>query len=239
MKKCVKCGRNYDDSLLVCEICDLYLIKDVAYETKNSNNESYGENNFESSHIKNEASQTTNRRSGGRRSRVVSVDEGENVNSNSSNNPDRRTVFSDSDEDSIEPIYTGESRRTARRQRKPHRFGRRLLPVMRIAVPIILIIVAAIFIIMNWVTIREFLRACIIGALVGGTIIIFLSLRSGRYFNPNALLVGALGGAVVGCILKYNFLGTTVELTELIYALMPCVIECAGIWLILRSIFRR
>lgn len=238
MKKCVKCGRHYDDSLLVCEVCDLYLIKDVASEAKNDAIHTYRESSFDNTRASKETTRTSNR-SGGRRTRILPVDEEDNLVADTTNNPSRHTVFTTSDEDAIEPVYDSSSRRTERRWRRKRQFGRRLLPVARIVVPIILIAISTIFIVSNWSKIREFLRACIIGALIGGTISTFLSLRSRRNFNPDAVTMGTIGGAVVGCILKYNFLGTTAELTELIYLLMPCVIECAGIWLILRSIFRR
>lgn len=238
MKICVKCGRHYDDSFLICDVCDLYLIKEVASESIIDENNNSKERSYDSNQIKNNLSESSSR-SGSRRSRVVAVDEVESPSVNTSNNSSRHTAFVESDENDIEAVYDSRSKRTQIRRRRNHHLGRRLLPVIRIVFPIILIVVATIFILLYWSAIREFLRACIIGAMVGGTIVSFMSLRSGRYFNPDAVIVGALGGAVVGCILKYNFLGTTAELTDLIYALMPCVIECAGIWLILRSVFRR
>lgn len=236
VKKCVKCGRRYEDSVLICNVCDLYLIKDVATEAKNENNRS-SEGRFNDYHKGDdlpESMHSNNRR----RKRVVTADEDEEVNTTASTNSTKRTTFVSSDEDDIEPVYREESERTTRRRRRTHRIGRRILPWIRIILPIVFIIVAAILIIINWDTIRELLRACIVGALVGGTILTFLSLRS-RNFNPDVVTIGAIGGTVVGCILKYNILGTTVELSALINALMPCVIELAGIWLILRAIFRR
>lgn len=236
MKKCVKCGRRYEDSVLICNVCDLYLIKDVASEAKNESNRSFEEHctnhqNDDESY----KSMSSNKR---RRNRVVAVDEDDEVNTTTSTKPTTKTVFVSSDEDDIEPVYRETSGRTTRRPRRIHRIGRRILPLIRIILPISLIVVAAILIVINWNAIRELLRACIVGALIGGTILTFLSLR-GRNFNLDVVTIGAIGGAVVGCILKYNVLGTTVELSALINALMPCVIELAGIWLILRAIFRR
>lgn len=234
MKKCVKCGRKYDDLVSICNVCDLYLIKDVVSEIGKKEMMYKSCDDTFSTRERNSQSPVRNTR---RKNRVVQ--QVEETEKSVSNNTVSRTVFTSSDEDEIKPVYETDIQRSRRRRRQPNRLGRNVLPIMRIVIPILLIIVATMLIVVNWDSIREFLRACIIGGLIGGGMLTFFSLRFGRYFSPDVVTVGLFGGAVVGCILKYNLLGTTVELSELIDALMPCVISCAGIWLMLRSIFTR
>lgn len=238
MKKCVKCGRKYEDSTLICSVCDLYLIKDIAGETGSSNKETSYEREIYTP-VKEEQETHTQIRKSGRRNRVVQVEENEDAAESVVRRPAGQTVFKSSDEDEIAPVYNEDTTKTPSRRRRSNRWIRNVLPIFRIAFPVLLIMIAVILIALNWNTIREFLRACIVGGIIGGCLLTFLSLRFGRFFNPDVVTVGLLGGAVLGCIFKYNLLGTTVELSELIDAMMPCVITCAGIWLMLRSVFRR
>ncbi len=237
MKKCVKCGRTYDDSVLICNVCDLYLIKDIASEARSNNVDPTrirDENDY--SHRGEVSRNTTNHTP--RRHRVIQVEEPEDVEYSSNTQP-QRTIFSASDEDNIDSAFVEQSGRRNSRRRRSNRLSRRVLPVLRIIFPVILILIAICLIVINWISIREFLCACIVGGLIGGILLTFLSLRFGRYFNMDIVTVGIVGGAIVGCIIKYNLLGSMVDLSELIDTLMPCVIACVGIWMVCRSVFRR
>lgn len=116
---------------------------------------------------------------------------------------------------------------------------RRLLQWIRILIPIVMIVVAASLIVRNWITIKEFLEACLIGGIIGSVVLTLLAIRFGTRFNAEITITGAISGAIIGCIIKYNLLGSAADLSTLLDALMPCIITCAGIYIVVRGTFNR
>ncbi|MBR4027920.1 MAG: hypothetical protein IKJ01_10340, partial [Lachnospiraceae bacterium] len=116
---------------------------------------------------------------------------------------------------------------------------RRLLSLARIVVPILLIVWGVISIINSWSFIEEVLSCCMVGAIIGGGALTYLSLRFGHYFNSNVMFTGAIVGAILACVFQYNVLDIGTELAMFIEVvgstiLMPLI----GIWILI-SCFRR
>lgn len=172
-----------------------------------------------------------------RRNRVHPVEEASN------SEPVKRTsssLFQPSEEsdnyeeESVQPVYRRRIRRRRFRQ-----IMRRLLSWLRILVPVLMIVIAASLIIRNWVTVKEFLEACLVGGIIGSVLLTFLSIRFGTHFNAEITITGAISGAIIGCIIRYNLLGSAADLSALLDALMPCIICCVGLYIIVRGTFNR
>ena len=138
------------------------------------------------------------------------------------------------EEESVQPVYRRRIRRRRFRQ-----IMRRLLSWLRILVPVLMIVIAASLIIRNWVTVKEFLEACLVGGIIGSVLLTFLSIRFGTHFNAEITITGAISGAIIGCIIRYNLLGSAADLSALLDALMPCIICCVGLYIIVRGTFNR
>ena len=80
-----------------------------------------------------------------------------------------------------------------------------------------MIVIAASLIIRNWVTVKEFLEACLVGGIIGSILLTFLSIRFGTHFNAEITITGAISGAIIGCIIRYNLLGSAADLSALLY----------------------
>jgi len=231
MKKCVKCDRKYDDSVLICDDCGLYLIADVVSDLGES-----------------PPQHDTHRNTQGRRRRVVPVEEpttAQRASTRSSNTKPISSGFEASSE-TTEPSNHNSNNGS---YQNPHRNGvgfrctirnfiRRYYPIIRVVIPIILLVIAIIWIVANREIVGEFLQCCIISGIVGGGLLTFLSVRFGHHFNLDVVTVGVIGGMVIGCLLKYNILGTATGLSELINGIGPCIIMIIGIYIAIRGMFR-
>ena len=261
MKKCVKCGTKYDDSEVICPKCNMYLITDVLSDLSE---ESFNKKGFarNESFFADTNSNFEEAASSRRRNPIHPIDE--NVTENDSTNfftsaestfsgtdttasesasSKRRTPHSsfqpseesdDYEEESVQPAYRRRIRRRRFRQ-----IMRRLLSWLRILVPVLMIVIAASLIIRNWVTVKEFLEACLVGGIIGSILLTFLSIRFGTHFNAEITITGAISGAIIGCIIRYNLLGSAADLSALLDALMPCIICCVGLYIIVRGTFNR
>ena len=226
MKKCVKCNKKYDDSVLICDSCGLYLIEDVVSDLGND------PKTFSSSVNSNN-----------RRRRVVPIEEPEPSTYGSSrrqhNTNPRQSGFEPSSETVEVPNTSSGTASSHRRRRRNSSFVgfiRRYYPIIRIAVPIVLFIIALIWIIANWEIVSEFLQCCIISGLVGAGLLTFLSVRFGHHFNVDIMTGGAIAGIIIGCLLKYNILGTATGLYGLFMGIGPCIIMIIGIYIMFRGI---
>ena len=172
-----------------------------------------------------------------RRNRVHPVEEASNsepVKRTSSFSFQPSEESDDYEEESVQPVYRRRIRRRRLRQ-----IMRRLLSWLRILVPVLMIVIAASLIIRNWVTVKEFLEACLVGGIIGSVLLTFLSIRFGTHFNAEITITGAISGAIIGCIIRYNLLGSAADLSALLDALMPCIICCVGLYIIVRGTFNR
>lgn len=172
-----------------------------------------------------------------RRNRVHPVEEASNsepVKRTSSSSFQPSEESDDYEEESVQPVYRRRIRRRRFRQ-----IMRRLLSWLRILVPVLMIVIAASLIIRNWVTVKEFLEACLVGGIIGSVLLTFLSIRFGTHFNAEITITGAISGAIIGCIIRYNLLGSAADLSALLDALMPCIICCVGLYIIVRGTFNR
>lgn len=100
-----------------------------------------------------------------RRNRVHPVEEASNsepVKRTSSSSFQPSEESDDYEEESVQPVYRRRIRRRRFRQ-----IMRRLLSWLRILVPVLMIVIAASLIIRNWVTVKEFLEACLVGGIIG------------------------------------------------------------------------
>ena len=172
-----------------------------------------------------------------RRNRVHPVEEASNsepVKRTSSSSFQPSEESDNYEEESVQPVYRRRIRRRRFRQ-----IMRRLLSWLRILVPVLIIVIAASLIIRNWVTVKEFLEACLVGGIIGSVLLTFLSIRFGTHFNAEITITGAISGAIIGCIIRYNLLGSAADLSALLDALMPCIICCVGLYIIVRGTFNR
>lgn len=113
---------------------------------------------------------------------------------------------------------------------------RHSMPALRHILPILLILAGVISIIVNWESIRAFLSICLVGAVIGGIAVAFLSVRSHHGFQPDIFWGGALIGAVLSCLFTYNTFHVTDNVGALLEGSGPCVIIIIGIWLMFRSV---
>lgn len=230
MKKCPVCNISYEDSNIKCPRCGLYLIKDVVSDFNRISG----------------VSEDTNKRdtnTGLRRRAVIGrvVDtpfgsskttEENGYDSGNANGFERGRDIHNGGNQSIDSA-TIIHRRSAFRV-----FMRGLLPTGRVLLPIIFILAAIIIIIINWATIKPVLTCAITGAIIGGGLMVFMSLRRGHAFNQNSLATGAILGALVACILQYNILDVGTEISEIMSALIPILITIGGIWMMINSLRR-
>lgn len=237
MKKCVKCNRKYDDSVLVCEDCGLYLIADVVSDLADIDKSINLQNN---SNIQNNSTVR-------RRNRVVPIDDTiiqrdsvQHIDTSQrvgSFEPSEETANTHDMNDDISRESRGIRRNLGVRHRI-RRLIRRYYPITRIIIPVVFFVIAVIWIALNWAIVRDFLQCCIISGLIGGALLTFFSVRYGHHFNIDVVTAGIIGGMIIGCILNYNLLGTTTELSNLFMGLGPCLIIIFGIYLAIRGIFR-
>jgi len=207
MKKCPVCGNSYQDYMKICPECNLYLIEDVVSDFQQT--------------------------SSSRRSRVHAVQSQYNSQYSEDMPSDRLTPGKNVGE------YDHESRGSRIREPKiasPNHFGRILLAVMRFLIPLLLIIGSVVAIVIFWDVIRQFLSCCLLGAIIGGISLTYLSVRFGGTFNTGAMVSGAVAGMILACTLQYNILDVGTELSVLIEAFAPVIIMILGIWLMIRSI---
>ena len=231
MKKCVKCDRKYDDSVLICEDCGLYLIADVVSDLGESSPHHNSHRNTE-----------------GRRQRVVPVDEPAPTSRVETRLNNSRPISSgfEASSESAEASNLNSNNTSSQIshqngagfRRAIRNFIRRYYPIIRIVIPIILLVIALIWIAANWTIVSAFLRCCIISGIVGGVLLTYLSVRFGHHFNVDVVTVGVIGGMVVGCLLKYNVLGTATGLSDLVNGIGPCIIIIIGIYIAIRGMFR-
>ncbi len=231
MKKCVKCDRKYDDSVLICDDCGLYLIADVVSDLGESTTHRNPHRNTE-----------------GRRRRVVPIEEPAPTHRASTRSSDTKPLSSgfEASSETAEPSNHNSNsgsapasyRSSVGFRRAIRNFIRRYYPIIRIVIPIILLVIALIWIAANWTIVSAFLRCCIISGIVGGVLLTYLSVRFGHHFNVDVVTVGVIGGMIVGCLLKYNVLGTATGLSELVNGIGPCIIIIIGIYLAIRGMFR-
>ncbi len=230
MKKCVKCDRKYNDSVLICEDCGLYLIADVVSDL--------GESPLH---------HDTHRNTEGRRRRVVPIEEPVTTQRTSTRSNNIKSLSSgfEASSETAEPTNNyrnnganPSSHRSGVGRRAIRNFIRRYYPIIRIVIPIILLIVAVVWIAANQEIVGDFLHCCIISGIVGGALLTFLSVRFGHHFNIDVVTVGVIGGMIIGCLLKYNVFGTATGLLALINGVGPCIIVIIGIYIAIRGMFR-
>lgn len=239
MKKCVKCKRKYDDSVLKCPKCDRYLLKDTIADTRMGDTAQSAQRG--SAHDPNGASRGNafaSRSSAfdnpsSKRRRVEPVDRYEETDTSSPQLRDSGEGF----RPSTEPVWTASG---SFEQRKPKgrtrsKLLRRIILVLRYTLPAALILVSILFIVLHWNIIYDLIQHCIIGGMLGGVLLTFLSIRGHRY-SIEATIVGIIGGMATSCILAYNLFNVTSELGALFYALGPCLIIIAGIFYLFRSL---
>lgn len=225
MKKCVKCNREFDDSFFVCEDCGLPLTENTVSDL-----------------IDNSSRPGSVRR----RNRVVPIDESDisddSVFDTSFSKQTRG--FEPSDEvmdlnsnDDVFPVRYGNRNNSILEYNTRHHI-RRAYYVVRIIVPVLLLVVAIIWMAVNWAVVSDFIQCCLISGIVGGGLLTFLSIRYGHHFSIDAVTVGVIGGMIVGCILKYNIFESADKLSDLFIGMGPCVIIIIGIYIAVRSIFR-
>lgn len=210
-----------------CPACGLYLIKDVVSDLDGVSGNAAS------------AAQHNNRHSQARRRTIVGRADDASLNEHR-----------DSASDSLDSGRAGgfqrgrdvqgrngsatDSPAAVHRRSTFHLFLRRILPIARIVFPGLLILTGIFIVIANWSTIRAVLACLITGAIIGGGLMVFLSLRRGSVFNQNGLATSAVMGAAVTCILQYNILGVGTEISEIISAFLPVFIIIGGIWLMFR-----
>lgn len=231
MKKCVKCDRKYNDSVLICDDCGLYLIADVVSDLGES-----------------PPHHDVQRNTGVRRRRVVPVEDPtteQRTSTRSNNTKPFSSGFEPSSETADPTNHSSNSgnapstyRSGAGFRRAIRNFIRRYYPIIRIVIPIILLIIAVVWIAANQAIVSDFLHCCIISGIVGGALLTFLSVRFGHHFNIDVVTVGVIGGMIIGCLLKYNVFGTATDLLSLINGVGPCIIVIIGIYIAIRGMFR-
>jgi len=230
MKKCVKCDRKYDDSVLICNDCGLYLIAEVVSDLGDDSQRSNSSTNA------------------GRRRHVVPIEEptpAPRTSTRQNNTSPRTSGFEASSETAEAPSHSNNTTSvhssrcgSSGFRRNSRNFIRRYYPIIRVVIPIVLLVFALIWIAANREAVSEFLQCCLISGMVGGALLTFLSARYGHHFNIDVVTGGVIGGMVVGCILKYNILGTATGLLELVNGIGPCIIIIIGIYIAIRGMFR-
>lgn len=231
MKKCVKCDRKYNDSVLICDDCGLYLIADVVSDLDES-----------------PPHHDLHRNTKGKRRRVVPVEEPTTTQRTStrSNNSEPLSSGFEASAETADPSNHNRNsgaapssyRSGVRFRRAIRNFIRRYYPIIRIVIPIILLIIAVIWIAANQAIVSNFLRCCIISGIVGGALLSFLSVRFGHHFNIDVVTFGVIGGMIIGCLLKYNVFGTSTGLLSLVNGVGPCIVVIIGIYIAIRGMFR-
>ena len=248
MKKCVKCGRRFDDSALKCPDCQLYLIKDTVSDmTSGVGSAQTGKRTSarDTAPPTQERAFTASGSGSARpkRGRVepINGEGGTTVSSpftdsrNGSRNPG--SGFRPSRETAGAPANpfaaSGRSGMRRTRSRNLLRALRHVVSALRYALPMLLMLASVLFIALNWDVVYGVIQCCIIGGIVGGCLLTGLS-AVGHHFSPEATIVGIIGGMVLSCILTYNLFDVTSELGALLYALSPCIIVVACIHFMIR-----
>ena len=235
MKKCVRCGSRFEDSVLKCPNCQLYLIKDTVGDTMQTGKDTFA-------HTSKASIQGTppissdNRRKRGRVEPVVGSGIPDapppiSVNSGGGFRPSKETAKAPLDV----PTDTGQSRLRNHRSLTVHRLLRPVFSALRYVFPVALILASILFIALNWDIVYEVIQCCLIGAIVGGILLTWIS-TVGHHYSIEAVIMGMIGGMVLACILTYNLFGVASQLGALLTALGPSIIMVIGILLLIRSL---
>lgn len=211
MKKCPVCNKTFSDNVTECPNCELFLIADIVSDWR-----------------ENSASGLSERNS--RVNKVTSVSS--DVSSSSPINDENSLIAGRSVDNN-----TFDSGKDDTSVVHPNVFFRGLVSLMRILLPILFIGGAVIAIINYWEVISQFLGCCLVGAIIGGITLTYLSVRFGGTFSPGAMTSGAVAGMILACVLRYNILDVGTEIIVLFEALGPLIIILLAIGMILRSLF--
>lgn len=235
MKKCVRCGIRFDDSVLKCPDCQLYLIQDTLGDILLTGRDTPVSPPKPS--IRGHASASGVTRP--RRGRVEPVNGSgipdapppESVNPSGGFRPSRETARTPVDV----PADSGRAGVRNSQSRNLRRFLRPVLSALQYAFPVALILASILFIALNWDTVYEVIQCCLIGAIVGGILMTWVSM-AGHHYSTEATVMGMIGGMVLACILTYNLFGVASQLGALLTALGPSIIMVVGILLLIRSL---
>lgn len=230
MKKCPSCKNVFSDQVTRCPECGLFLITDVTSDLETSDqNRRIHVRSVDSSYNSAFSSENINPYSRGSSVRNRGIDLHGSGNATESFKPGKNT-------NDRQNVRVGDSDRNRYRTPWFNRIFRLLLPILRVVMPILLIGMAVLLIAMNWESIRPILTCLLLGAIIGGLLLTYLSIRYGHHFNPNVMTTGAIVGAFLACVLQYNLLDLATGLESLLNTLIPVALILLGIWIIIRSI---
>lgn len=249
MKKCVKCGARYEDTVVKCPECQLYLIKDTVSDMQSDSGAARARTGRSvrnpDSLVRGRSSVPRQSQAGNgpsvnrpKRGRVEPVGGIGETDASLSGSGNTRGGFRLSGETAqapaSNPTTSNHTSRRRNRGRDLRRILRRGMPALRYIVPAALILTSILFITLHWNVIYRVIQCCVIGGIVGGILLTWLS-AIGHHYSPEATLVGVIGGMLLACILNYDLFGVASKLGELIVALGPCIIIIAGIIYLIRS----
>ena len=120
----------------------------------------------------------------------------------------------------------------------PSMILRTMARAFRIIVPLFLIGCVTVILVNHWSDFMGIISICLPGMVIGGALTIWLSRRSFYFFRLRTIIVGALLGGVVTGLIAFNVLGINDSMADIANGIMPLIIACAGIWLMIRGIFR-
>jgi hypothetical protein len=201
MKICDKCGSSCQNNTIRCPNCGAFFT-DVGVSTSNS------------------------QPSGQRRRFVAQYSDDDDDDDYMDNTSDSSSIIRPRAEMEYD---SGTSYHITRPRNGFWRILIRLRPFIRVFMPLILIFLAIFLFVSNWSVIKPVLTCICVGAIIGGGLLTFLSIRFGRHFHPGVMTAGAVVGAVLACVFQYNILNIGTELGGLLYALTPVVIMIIGI----------
>lgn len=232
MKKCPNCKNVFSDQITRCPECSLFLITDIVsdFEIPNQNRRIHVRS-VDSSHNSVFSSGNANQYFRGSSVRNRGTDLHRSGDTSESFKPGKNT-------NDRPNVHMGDSDRGRYRMSWFHRILRVLLPILRIVMPVLLIGIAVLLIVINWGSIRPILTCLLLGAIIGGTLLTYLSVRYGHHFNSNVMTTGAIIGAFLACVLQYNLLDLGTGLESFLNALGPVMLILLGIWMMIRSIMR-
>lgn len=246
MKKCVRCGTRFDDSVLRCPNCQLYLIKDTVGDmisggtVRTSGRTSARDPDPPMQGSAPALNPSVSGSARLKRGRVEPVSGGDRTNAPSPGSKNSGSGFRPSGETASAPINapadSGYSGRQRTRSRAPRRLLRRIMPALRYVLLAVLILISILFIELHWDVVYGVIQCCIIGGIVGGILLTWLS-AVGHHYSIEATIVGIIGGMVVSCILTYNLFDVASGLGALLTALAPCIIIVVGILYLIRSLW--
>lgn len=235
MKKCVRCGTRYADSVLKCPVCQLYLIKDTVGDTFQTGRDTPARTSKPAMQGNSSASSDARPKRGRVEPVIGSVTPDapppESVNPSGGFRPSGETAKAPIGV----PTDSSRSKLWNSRSRYFRRFLRPVLSVFRYVFPVALILASIIFIALNWNIVYEVIQCCLIGAIVGGILLTWISV-AGHHYSTEAVIMGMIGGMILACILTYNLFGVASQLGALLTALGPSIIMVLGILLLIRSL---